>query len=63
MTIEFLKKASKTPQSGEEQTARIVQEMLQAIESSGEEKVMEYTKNYDNYSPHNFFDLLPYVLY
>ena len=40
MAIEFLKKAVKTPQSGEEQTARIVQEMLQAIESSGEEKVM-----------------------
>ncbi len=50
MAIEFLKKAAKTPQSGEEQTASIVQEMLQAIESSGEEKVMEYTKNFDKYS-------------
>ena len=46
MGIEFLKKAAKTPQSGEEQTARIVQEMLQAIEYSGEEKVMEYTNDF-----------------
>ena len=41
MTIEFLKKAAKTPQSGEEETVRIVEEMLQAIESAGEEKVRE----------------------
>ena len=44
MAIEFLKKAVKTPQSGEKETVRIVQEMLQAIESAGEKKVMEYTK-------------------
>ena len=50
MAIEFLKKAVKTPQSGEEETVRIVQEMLQAIESAGEEKVMEYTKTLDKYS-------------
>ena len=50
MTIKFLKKASKTPQSGEEETVRIVQEMLQAIESAGEEKVREYTKILDKYS-------------
>ena len=50
MTIKFLKKASKTPQSGEEETVRIVQEMLQAIESAGEEKVREYTKTLDKYS-------------
>ena len=50
MAIEFLKKAVKTPQSGEEETVRIVQEMLQAIESAGEEKVLEYTKILDKYS-------------
>ena len=50
MAIEFLKKAAKTPQSGEEETVRIVQEMLQAIESAGEKKVMEYTKTLDKYS-------------
>ena len=50
MAIEFLKKASKTPQSGEEETVRIVEEMLQAIESTGEEKVREYTKTLDKYS-------------
>ena len=50
MAIEFLKKASKTPQSGEEETVRIVEEMLQAIESAGEEKVREYTKTLDKYS-------------
>ena len=50
MAIEFLKKAAKTPQSGEEETLRIVREMLQAIESAGEEKVIEYTKTHDKYS-------------
>ena len=50
MAIEFLKKAAKTPLSGEEETVRIVQEMLQAIESAGEEKVIEYTKILDKYS-------------
>ena len=49
MGIEFLKKATKTPQSGEEETVRIVQKMLQAIESSGEEKVIEYTKTLGKY--------------
>ena len=50
MAIKFLKKAEKTPQSGEEETLRIVQEMLQAIESTGEEKVIEYTKTLDKYT-------------
>ena len=50
MAIEFLKKSEKTPLSGEEETVRIVQEMLKAIESSGEKKVMEYTKTLDKYS-------------
>ena len=47
MAIEFLKKAAKTPQSGEEETVRIVQEILQAIKSSGEKKVIEYINNYE----------------
>ncbi|GIT08399.1 MAG: hypothetical protein CM1200mP30_20290 [Pseudomonadota bacterium] len=48
MAIEFLKKAEKLPRAGKNNST-IVQEMLQAIESSGEEKVMEYTKNFDKY--------------
>ncbi len=50
MTIEFLKKAAKSPQSGEEETVRFVKEMLQAIDSAGEEKVREYTETLDKYS-------------
>jgi sulfopropanediol 3-dehydrogenase len=44
MAIEFLKKAAKTPQSGEENTRRIVTEILSAIESGGEDKVREYAE-------------------
>ncbi|MBC8260023.1 MAG: histidinol dehydrogenase [SAR324 cluster bacterium] len=50
MGIEYLKKASKTPQSGEEDTRRIVSEMLNSIEIGGENKVREYAEKLDNYS-------------
>ena len=48
MALEFLKKATKNPQTGEEDTRRIVTEMLNAIESGGEDKVREYAENLDN---------------
>ena len=50
MAIEFLKKATKNPQTGEEDTRIIVTEMLNAIESGGEDKVREYAENLDNYT-------------
>ncbi len=50
MAIEFLKKATKNPQTGEEDTRSIVTEMLNAIESGGEDKVREYAENLDNYT-------------
>lgn len=50
MAIEFLKKAAKTPQTGEDDTRRIVTEMLAAIESGGEDKVREYAETLDHYT-------------
>lgn len=46
---EFLKKADKSPTSGEDDTRRIVNEMLTAIESGGEDKCREYAKKLDQY--------------
>lgn len=42
MTIQVIKKASKTPATGEGDTAKIVHEMLDAIEAGGEAKAREY---------------------
>ena len=50
MALEFLKKATKNPQTGEEDTRSVVTEMLNAIESGGEDKVREYAENLDNYT-------------
>ena len=49
MTIEIIKKASKTPATGEDDTARIVSEMLQAIEAGGEDKAREYALKLDGW--------------
>ena len=50
MTIEYLKKAEKTASSGEDDTRKIVAEMLSAIEAGGEEKAREYAIKLDNYT-------------
>ena len=50
MALEFLKKAIKNPQTGEEDTRSIVTEMLNSIESGGEDKVREYSEDLDNYT-------------
>ena len=42
MTIEYLKKAEKTAATGEDDTRKIVTDMLAAIEAGGEEKAIEY---------------------
>ena len=48
MALEILKKETKNPQTGEEDTRSIVTVMLNAIESGGEDKVREYAENLDN---------------
>ncbi len=50
MTIEFLKKADKTATSGEDDTRKIVSQMLTDIEAGGEEKAKEYAEKLDNYT-------------
>ncbi|MGB5612826.1 MAG: histidinol dehydrogenase [Sedimenticolaceae bacterium] len=50
MTIEYLKKADKTAASGEDDTRKIVSDMLSAIEAGGEEKVREYAEKLDRYT-------------
>ncbi|MCB1788391.1 MAG: histidinol dehydrogenase [Chromatiaceae bacterium] len=50
MTVEYLKKAEKTAASGEDDTRKIVSEMLSAIEVGGEEKAREYAAKLDNYT-------------
>ena len=50
MASEYLKKASKTPASGEEETRRIVSEMLAEIRNGGEKRAREYGVELDGYS-------------
>jgi sulfopropanediol 3-dehydrogenase len=49
MSIEIVKKASKTPATGEDDTALIVRNMLQEIEAGGEAKAREYAKKLDGW--------------
>ena len=50
MTIEYLKKAEKTAASGEDDTRKIVSEMLSEIEAGGEAKAREYAEKLDKYT-------------
>jgi sulfopropanediol 3-dehydrogenase len=50
MTIEYLKKADKSATTGEDDTRKIVAQMLSDIEAGGEEKAIEYATKLDNYS-------------
>ncbi len=50
MTIEYLKKADKSATTGEDDTRKIVAQMLSEIEAGGEEKAIEYAEKLDNYS-------------
>ena len=50
MTVEYLKKAEKTAATGEDDTRKIVADMLAEIEAGGEEKAIEYAVKLDNYS-------------
>ena len=50
MTIEYLKKAAKTPATGEDETRKIVAGMLSEIEAGGEDKAREYGDKLDGWS-------------
>ena len=50
MSVTYLKKAKKNATTGEDDTRRIVSEMLTEIESGGEEKCIEYATKLDNYT-------------
>ena len=50
MTTKYLKKASKSATTGEDNTRKIVADMLEEIELHGEEKAIEYTAKLDNYT-------------
>jgi sulfopropanediol 3-dehydrogenase len=50
MAIEYLKRAPRTPATGEDETRRTVSEMLSAIEKGGEERAREYGVKLDGYS-------------
>ena len=50
MAITYLKKAEKTPQTGTDETRRIVETMLARIESVGEEAAIAYGRELDGYT-------------
>jgi len=50
MSTEYLKKASKTSTTGEENTRQIVAKMLAEIEAGGEKKAQEYAEELDNWT-------------
>jgi len=50
MATEHLKKAQKTPATGEDDTRRIVADMLAEIEAGGEDRVRHYAQKLDGWS-------------
>jgi len=50
MAVEYLKKASKTAATGEDDTRRIVSEMLADIEAGGEDRVRHYASSLDGWT-------------
>jgi len=49
MTVVYLKKASKTPATGTDETRKIVTEMLSNIEQGGEAEALRYGRELDGY--------------
>ncbi|KJY80815.1 histidinol dehydrogenase [Vibrio nigripulchritudo] len=49
MAIQYKKKATKTAATGEQDTSRIVSDMLNKIALGGEEQVIEFTKSFDDW--------------
>ena len=50
MTVTYLKKAEKTPQTGTDETRKIVADMLAKIEAGGEEAALAYGRDLDGYN-------------
>ena len=50
MTTKYLKKAEKTAFTSEDNTRKIVSDMLSEIEAGGEDKAREYTEKLDNFT-------------
>ena len=50
MSVQFLKKASKTPDTESSNAQQVVTEMLANIEKNGESAVLEYSKSLDKWS-------------
>jgi len=50
MAIEYLKKATKTPQTETETARKVVTEMLAAIEAGGEQKARDYARELDGWT-------------
>lgn len=50
MAVEYLKKASKTAATGEDDTRRIVSGMLADIEAGGEDRVRHYAASLDGWT-------------
>ena len=49
MTIEYIKKAAKTPSSGESDTRQAVEQMLAALRSGGDERAVAYARELDQW--------------
>ena len=49
MAITYIKKATRTPQTGSEETARTVRDMLAVLEQGGEDAVREYCRELDQW--------------
>jgi len=49
MSVTYLKKATKTPATGTEETRKIVSDMLAAIEKGGEAEALRYGRELDGY--------------
>ncbi len=50
MSLEYIKKATKTPATGEDDTRRTVQEMLAEIEAGGEDRARRYARELDGWN-------------
>ena len=50
MTVEYLKKATKTPATGEDDTRTRVAEMLRDIEEGGEARALHYAEELDGWT-------------
>lgn len=50
MSVQFLKKAAKTPETESSNAQQVVAEMLSNIEKNGESAVLEYAKTLDKWT-------------